>query len=43
MTWRTVVINQRTKLSFKMGHMLVRMQDNDKKEDISKRYIPCHP
>lgn len=29
MTWRTVVINQRAKLSFKMGHMLVRMQEND--------------
>ena len=39
MTWRTVVINQRAKLSFKMGHMLVRMQDNDIKriylKDIS--------
>ena len=39
MTWRTIVINQRAKLSFKMGHMLVRMQDNDIKriylKDIS--------
>lgn len=29
MTWRTIVINQRAKLSFKMGNMVVRMQDND--------------
>lgn len=39
MTWRTVVINQRAKLSFKMGHMIVRMQDNEIKriylKDIS--------
>lgn len=39
MTWRTVVINQRAKLSFKMDNMVVRMLDNDIKriylKDIS--------
>lgn len=39
MTWRTIVINQRAKLSFKMDNMVVRMLDNDIKriylKDIS--------